>query len=284
MNRSQALSHIIEQVRQGELIFPTNVNASIKIQEALNDPDCGIETAANLVITEPLLAARLVAIANSVAYSRFGGGVTNVKTAVTILGFTTLRSIVISVVIRQLSLAITDPELRAKANQLWEHSANVAALAHVIAKRISHADYETAMFAGIVHEVAGFYLLSRAHEFPMLLDATDSDSDVTDEIEEPSEAIIGRAVLKKLMVPAVVIKAVENLWNGLLVLPPESLGDILMVANDLASVVSPLDSRSQAAIAQSTSDIDFFVGDATLNEIMAESNEEVRSLTAALLT
>jgi HD-like signal output (HDOD) protein len=284
MNRSQALSHIIEQVRQGELIFPTNVNASIKIQEALNDPDCGIETAANLVITEPLLAARLVAIANSVAYSRFGGGVTNVKTAVTILGFTTLRSIVISVVIRQLSLAITNPELRAKANQLWEHSANVAALAHVIAKRISHADYETAMFAGIVHEVAGFYLLSRAHEFPMLLDATDSDSDVTDEIEEPSEAIIGRAVLKKLMVPAVVIKAVENLWNGLLVLPPESLGDILMVANDLASVVSPLDSRSQAAIAQSTSDIDFFVGDATLNEIMAESNEEVRSLTAALLT
>jgi HD-like signal output (HDOD) protein len=283
MNRSQALKHIIEQIRQGELIFPTNVNASIKIQEALDDPDCGIETAANLVITEPLLAARLVAIANSVAYSRFGGGVTNVKTAVTILGFTTLRSIVISVVIRQLSLAITDPQLRIKANQLWEHSANVAALAHVIAKKISHIDYETAMFAGIVHEVAGFYLLSRAHEFPMLLDTANSGSDNAEEIEEPSEAIIGRAVLKKLMVPAVVIKAVENLWNGLLVLPAESLGDILMVANDLASVVSPLDTRTQAVIDQSTSEIDFFVGDTTLNEITAESNEEVRSLTAALL-
>ncbi|WP_295762727.1 HDOD domain-containing protein [Undibacterium sp.] len=283
MNRSQALKHIIEQIRQGELVFPTNVNASIKIQEALDDPDCGIETAANLVITEPLLAARLVAIANSVAYSRFGGGVTNVKTAVTILGFTTLRSIVISVVIRQLSLAITDPQLRIKANQLWEHSANVAALAHVIAKKISHVDYETAMFAGIVHEVAGFYLLSRAHEFPTLLDTANSGSDNTEEIEESSEAIIGRAVLKKLMVPAVVIKAVENLWNGLLVLPAESLGDILMVANDLASVVSPLDTRTQAVIDQSTSEIDFFVGDTTLNEITAESNEEVRSLTAALL-
>ncbi|AZP12468.1 HDOD domain-containing protein [Undibacterium parvum] len=283
MNRGQALKHIIEQIRQGELVFPTNVNASIKIQEALDDPDCGIETAANLVITEPLLAARLVAIANSVAYSRFGGGVTNVKTAVTILGFTTLRSIVISVVIRQLSLAITDPQLRIKANQLWEHSANVAALAHVIAKKISHVDYETAMFAGIVHEVAGFYLLSRAHEFPTLLDTANNGSDNTEEIEESSEAIIGRAVLKKLMVPAVVIKAVENLWNGLLVLPAESLGDILMVANDLASVVSPLDTRTQAVIDQSTSEIDFFVGDTTLNEITAESNEEVRSLTAALL-
>ncbi|MFZ6751071.1 HDOD domain-containing protein [Undibacterium sp. Ren11W] len=283
MNRTQALSRIVEQVRQGELIFPTNVNASIKIQEALNDPDCGIETAANLVITEPLLAARLVAIANSVAYSRFGGGVTNVKTAVTILGFTTLRSIVISVVIRQLSLAISDPQLRMKANQLWEHSANVAALAHVIAKKINHADYETAMFAGIVHEIAGFYLLSRAHEFPMLLDTENSSSGDVDEIVASPEAIIGQAVLKKLMVPSVVIKAVENLWNGLLVLPPVSLGDILMVANDLASVISPLEIRSKKILAQSTSEIDFFVGDATLNEIMAESNEEVRSLTAALL-
>lgn len=283
MNRSQAISHIVEQVKKGELIFPTNVNASIKIQEALDNPDCGIETAANLVITEPMLAARLVAIANSVAYSRFGGGVSNVKTAVTILGFATLRSIVISVVIRQLSLAITDPRLRAKANQLWEHSANVAALAHVIAKKISHADYETAMFAGIVHEVAGFYLLSRAHEFPMLLETVDSEAEHVDVDEETPEAIIGKAVLKKLMVPAVVINAVENLWHGLLVMPPVSLGDILMLANELASVASPLDNRSQEIIEKNTSEIDFSVGDAALNDIMAESNEEVRSLTAALL-
>lgn len=283
MNRSEALKSIAEQASKGELVFPTNVHASLKIQQALDDPDCSIETAAKLVITEPLMAARLVAIANSVAYSRFGGGVTNVRTAVTILGFTTLHSIVTSVVIRQLSHAITQPALRAKANQLWEHSAHVAALAHVIARKVSHVDFETAMFAGIVHEVGGFYLLSRAHEFPELIANMSNEAGGTDGLEASPEAIIGRAVLHKLMVPKSVISAVESLWYGMRVMPPETLGDTLLLANELSPVASPLDTRHSATILQVASEIDFAIGDGTLASIMQESAEEVRSLTAALL-
>jgi HD-like signal output (HDOD) protein len=283
MNKSEAFKNIVEQSGRGELIFPTNVNTSIKLQQALDDPDCGIESAAKLVLTEPMLCARVVAIANSVAYSRFGGGVTNVKTAVTILGFNTLRSIVAAVVIRQLSHAITDPALRAMANQLWEHSAHVAALSHVIARRVSKVDAETAMFAGIVHEVGGFYLLSRAQEFPSLVADMQYHPDEIDESEESPEAIIGRAVLNKLMVPKTVITAVESLWYGMRVMPPVTLGDTLLLANDLAEVASPLDARSPTTIQHEASEIDFAIGDGTLNSILQESSEEVRSLTAALL-
>ncbi|MDO8179653.1 MAG: HDOD domain-containing protein [Undibacterium sp.] len=284
MKKSQAFKSISEQVGRGELIFPTNVHTSLKLQQALDDPDCGIDTAAKLVLTEPLLSARVVAIANSVAYSRFGGGVTNVKTAVTILGFSTLRSIVATVIIRQLSQAITSPHLRVMANQLWEHSAHVAALAHVIARRVSSVDAETAMFAGIVHEVGGFYLLSRAEEFPGLVDNMAERPDDSDELEESPEAIIGRAVLNKLMVPKTVITAVESLWYGMRVMPPETLGDTLLLANDLAAVASPLDTRSASTIQQDASEIDFAIGEGTLNSILKESEEEVNSLTAALLS
>ena len=283
MKKSEAFKSISEQVGRGELIFPTNVHTSIKLQQALDDPDCGIETAAKLVLTEPLLSARVVAIANSVAYSRFGGGVTSVKTAVTILGFSTLRSIVATVIIRQLSQAITAPALRAMANQLWEHSAHVAALAHVISRRVSRVDADTAMFAGIVHEVGGFYLLSRAQEFPSLVDNLTEKPDASDELDESPEAIIGRAVLNKLMVPKTVVTAVESLWYGMRVMPPETLGDTLMLANDLATVSSPLDTRSASAIQQDASEIDFSIGDGTLVSILKESASEVRSLTAALL-
>lgn len=281
MNKAEALKSIATQAGRGELVFPTNVNASLKIQQALDDPDCGIEAAARLVMTEPLLAARVVAIANSVAYSRFGGGVTNVKTAVTILGFSTLRSVVAAVVIRQLSNAVTDPAIRARMDLLWKHSAHVAALAYLIASRVSHVDPETAIFAGIVHEVGGFYLLSRAQEFPALLD---NEAIAHGDLTESPETFIGRAVLHKLMVPKRVVAAVEALWFGMRVMPPETLGDTLLLANDLAPVPSPLDPRSAETIRQSASEIDFAVGEGTLNSLLAESAEEVNSLTNSLLT
>jgi HD-like signal output (HDOD) protein len=117
--------------------------------------------AARLVQAEPLLAARTVAIANSAAYNRSGNDVTNVRAAVQRVGFRTLGALA-----APSSCASWQRDhrsrLRAKADQLWQHSAHVAALAQVIARRVSFVDPETAMFAGIVHEVGGFYLLSRA--------------------------------------------------------------------------------------------------------------------------
>jgi hypothetical protein len=146
----------------------------------------------------------------------------------------------------------------------------------VIARRVSCVDPETAMFAGIVHEVGGFYLLSRAAEFPGLLEGG------ADEWIEYGEMAIGRGVLLKLGVPAPVMGAIEALWNGMRALPPETLGDTLLLANDLCPVPSPLLERPGAAGLQSAATIDFAVGDGTLALILQESEAEVRGLSAAL--
>ena len=277
MDRLEAFRTIAAQVGRGELVFPTNVNASLKLQKLLSDPDCHLEVAAKLVMAEPLLSARVVAVANSVAYNRSGNQISSVRNAVMRLGFRSLRTLVSAVVVRQLGSAISDPTLRTKAAALWEHTAHVSALAHVIARRVTNVDPETAMFAGIVHEVGGFYVLSRAGDFPGLLDG-DSEDWV-----EYGEKIIGRGVLKKLEVPEVVTDAVESLWYGARVLPPETLGDTLLLANDLAPVASPLHEPAGATTKQSAATIDFAVGDGTLNSILEESAEEVRSLATALL-
>ncbi|MFZ6673805.1 HDOD domain-containing protein [Undibacterium sp. Xuan67W] len=291
MDKTEALNSIVAEANRGELVFSTNVTASLKIQQALDAPDCSTDTAAKLVMNEPLLSARVVAIANSVAYNR-GNDVTNVKSAIARLGFRTLRSIVATLVVRQLAGASKNPETRAKANQLWEHTAQVAALSQVIARRITKLDPDTAMFAGVVHEVGGFYLLSRVEEFPCLLDnkpdplVSDlpafSDT-IIESTEETPETIIGRVVLKNLMLPQPVLDAVEALWFGLRAMPPETLGDTLLLANELASIRSPLEMRFETEPNQYASEIDFVVGDGTLNSILEESEEEVRSLTAALL-
>ncbi len=279
MDKLEAYRIIAAQASHGELSFPTNVNASLKIQAALDDPECHIEAAVKLIAAEPLLSARTVAIANSAAYNPAGREVSNVRVAVARLGFRTLRSLVAAMIVRQFADKLSDPLLRVKATQLWEHSAHVAALAFVIAKRISKVDPETAFFAGIVHEVGGFYLLSRAEEFPGLVDG---DSEAW---REYGERTIGRGVMKKLNMPADVMKAMEEVWFVTRMLPPHTLGDTLRLAKDLAPVPTPWGplEGTVSGFDVTSATIDFECGAGTLQSILEESAEDVRSLTAALL-
>ena len=276
MDRIDAFKQIAAQAQRGELSFPTNVDATLKLQRALGDPELHADAAARLVQSEPLLAARTVAIANSVTYNRSGKAITTVRAAVQLVGFRVLNALAAAVIVRQLDSKITDPRLRAKADQLWKHSAHVAALSQLIAKRVSKVDPETALFAGIVHEIGGFYLLSRASEFPGLLDGE------PEEWIEFGEATVGRAVLTKLGVPAPVLAAIDAMWGGMRALPPETLGDTLMLADDLAPLDSPLHVRAGATTRQSAVTVDFVIGEGSLAEILHDAKEEVDSLTAAL--
>ncbi|MFL9926007.1 HDOD domain-containing protein [Herbaspirillum lusitanum] len=278
MDRLETFRNIAAQAGRGELVFPANINASIKLQQALTDPDCHLEAAAKLVMAEPLVSARTVAIANSAAYNRSGGEIDNVRTAVMRLGFRTLNTITTSVIVRQLGRTISNPEMRIKAAQLWEHSAHVAALAQVLTAKLTNGDPETAMFAGIVHEVGGFYLLSRTDEFPGLLSGGGSE-----DWAEYGEKIIGRAVLKKLGVPGPVVQAIESLWHGVRVLPPETLGDVLLLAKELSPVPSPFQRSPLEVGPGGETIVDEYIGDQSLLSLLEDSQEQIRSLTSALL-
>ena len=279
MDRVKILKEIAAQAESGNLVFPTSLHAALKIRQALSDPDCHVEEATRLVQTEPLLSARVVAMANAAAMNRSGRQITDVRTAVSRVGFRTLHTLATALVTRQFASATTNPDLQEKAAQLWRHTAHVSALAHLIARRITHLDPETAMFAGIVHEVGGFYLLSRAEGHPGLL-----EGDPADWIEH-GERQIGRAVLQRLMIPEEVMQAVEAVWDGYMALPPVTLGDTLLLANNLAPVDSPLyelKGPDGGKADHSGAVIDYASGDETLAGILKESIEEVDSMSQAL--
>jgi hypothetical protein len=277
MDRLDAFKHVAAQASRGDLAFPTNVNASIRLQEALSDPDCHVEAAAKLIQADPLLAARTVAIANSVAYNRSGTEISSVRSAVQRLGVRTLQSLVAALIVRQLGSKIADPALRAMSAQLWEHTAHVAALAQVIARRVTHVDPDTALFTGIIHEVGAFYMLAQADAYPGIM-----QGDPEDWVEH-GEMAIGRGVLRKLVVPEAVMASVEAMWVGMRALPPENLGDTLLLANDLAPVPSPMHQRPGATTPAAARTIDFAIGEGTLDEILRESANDVQSLFSVLM-
>jgi HD-like signal output (HDOD) protein len=278
VNKLETFGLIAAQAERGEIIFPTSVNAALRLQLALDNPDCHIEDAIKLVLGEPQLAARTVALANSAAFNRNGEAtVTNVRAAVMRIGYRSLQMLVAGLVVRQFGSRIIDPELRFKAEQLWEHTAHVAALAQVFARRVTFINPDTALFAAIVHEVGGFYLLSRADEFPGLLDA-DPENWI-----QLCEEVVSREVMRKLSIPDSVVAAIQSLRGGLLGMPPSTLLDTLLLANQFAPVQSPLAAPADPQRIAQDSALDFVLDQETLENIQKESAEEYLLMSAALL-
>ncbi len=277
VNRLESFGLIAAQAARGEITLPTSVNAALRLQIALDDPECHIEDAIKMVLGEPQLAARVVGLANSAAFNRNGDSViTNVRTAVMRVGYRSLQALVTSLVVRQFGSRIVDPVLRAKAEQLWQHTSHVAALALVFARRLTRVNADTALFAAIVHEVGGFYLLSRADEFPGLLD------DDPEKWAELCEEVVSREVLRKLVIPETVSAAILGQRDGMLNMPPTSLMDTLILANMFAPIASPL-GTTELLTPHADSALDFVLDEDTLRSILSEADEEYQLMSGSLL-
>lgn len=276
MNTQVALDTIAADAAHGEMVFPTHTEIALRVQRALDDPDCSIDQLSKLISAEPILSTRVVSIANSVAYNPSGRTMNDVRSAISRLGFSTIRTMATAVIVRQMQGMSHTPEHRALAGRLWEHTAHVASLARVIARRVTRQDPEAAFFAGIVHEVGGFYLISRASAFPGLL-----ESGLATWYDE-GEALVGGAVALALGVPANIREGLEALWSGYLAMPPQTLGDTLLLADQLSPVESPLYELAGMSSKGMPADIELLIGNELLSSILTDSAEEVESLTAAL--
>jgi HD-like signal output (HDOD) protein len=274
MRRLDALRELAAEAQRGELVFATSVTVASRIRKALDDPDIHVATAARLVGTEPLLAARCVALANSAAYRRSGPEVTDVGNAVGRLGLRTVSTLAEALIVRQLAGSPKDPAQQAVISRLWEHTAHVASLARLIAQRVTHLDPETALFAGLVHEVGNFYLLSRVAQYPALVDKEHEPE------EEDYEIAVNRAVVATLALPEPILEALEVVWTGYVASPTVSLGDTVALAKALAPIESPFPSWQNS---RRIAPLDMMIGEERLTQILQESKEELGSLTRALV-
>lgn len=273
----EIMVRLAAEAASGDMVFPTHTEMALRVRRALGDPDCSLDQLAKLVRAEPLLATRVVAMANSVVYNRSGHVITDIRNAVAGVGLKVLSGLAMALIVRQMEEMSRLPAHRALAVRLWEHTAHVASIAYVLARRVTHQDPDTAFFAGIVHEVGGFYMISRAASFPGLLEGP------LQGWYRSGEVRVGRAVLKALSVPQPVVDAIEEMWKGHLALPPETLGDTLQLAEQLAHMDSPLNALAgQGHEGMDRAQFDVVLGDETLSGIMEESAWEVVALVAAL--
>ena len=268
------LQTLSQELEQGELRFPTSMEVTMRVLEALDDPDMDLGRMSSMVSAEPLLAARTVALANSAWYNPGGRLVTDVPKALVRIGFGKLRALAMAVAAEQLIHRDVLSPFQPLIRRLWAHCVDVAATAFVLARRCTKLDRDAAFFAGMVHDIGQFFLLARVWEYPEML----SDESPLSDLVRVWHASIGRAVLSAMSMPQELVDAVDDpeLYGG--EWPPQSIPDLVFIANLVAETrnpFSPEDENVRQGLARAAT---LGLDEERLAAVLVESAEERQAL------
>lgn len=271
------LEDIARDLSGDEITFPTFLDITFQVRTALKDPNLNVEQLAKLVGAEPLMSAKIIRMANSVALNPSGREIADVKSAIVRVGMEAVRTVSFAVAMEQLLKSKQMQVFEGISHKLWVHTSHVAALCRVLAKKLAKINGDEAMFAGLVHDLGVFYLLSRAANFPEI---------VADKAELHGLLVgwhdnIGHALLSALGQPESILTAVQEHETDREVKEIKTLSDVLYVANKIANRTSGW-RDPQYGNDVDTSMLDSIFDAETLQEIIDESEEEVQSLKAAL--
>lgn len=192
MDSCQALiSKIKTEHAAGRLILPSLPDIVIRVRQAVNNEDANLGDIVKLIQLDPSLTARLVQIANSPLY-RSPQPVENCLMAVNRLGLTTTRDLVTCLVLNNVFNS-ENAMLRSKVRKLWQHSCHVAAIASTIAGVTPNLHGDTALLAGLLHDIGVLPILHYATDFPDILQSDEKLSFVVNELR----ASLGQQILQE---------------------------------------------------------------------------------------
>jgi len=144
-------------IERNELKLPAMPAWAAKVQRMLDDFNVSAGQIVSAVSRDPAFVAQLIRMANSATYAG-KPRVDNVNSAVSRLGYKMLRNLIVAVSMAELSV-LKKPNLRRHLDEFWQHSRDVAATCHVLAKSQKHLNPDQAMLAGLIHDIGRLPLL-----------------------------------------------------------------------------------------------------------------------------
>lgn len=218
-----------------DVVFPTCFETIMVLRKTLQDQSDSIGMVADVVALEPLVASRVVALANSVIYSRSGSTARSLPHAIERIGLRNVRMVALSILMKQLMMSRDVVAFQDMANRLWAHSVHTAAAAYVIARRLSRINPDEAQLAGLIHDIGGFYMLYRAAHYEELVLRPESAAHLVVQWHES----IGYSLVSALGLPKEVADAmVDHDQPRALPDPPKTLADVVYIANRLSGGIA----------------------------------------------
>ncbi len=266
------------ELSNGKVELPSFPDIALRVRQVLANEEVSQEHVVRVVGSEPMLAARLLQIANSAAINFSGRAITDLRSAIARLGFNMVRSAAIAFAMSQLKKSEGLKGLERPLDDLWRSTASVAAMSYVVAKRFSRVNPDAAMLAGLLHGIGKLYILTRVTSYPRLL----SDPAIYSTIVRDWHAPIAKALLENWDMADEIVAAVsdyEDLERKHVGAP--DLTDVLTVSHLLSAFKEhpetlELNMHDVAACRRLTVDTNSY------HQLIEESEQEVNALREAL--
>ena len=190
-SESAIIDEIHREFNHNEVDLPSMPEVALKINQAVQNEMLDIQKIAGIVQTDPMISARAVQVANSAMYAG-SQPVQTIKRAVQRIGLRAMRTIVMSVTLRNLYTP-KSPLIKKRMQTYYNHSIRVGVICHILAKKIKGFDAEQAFLAGLIHDIGIVPILIRSDNH----DDIRNNAELLDKIIYGLQTKVGSMLLKQ---------------------------------------------------------------------------------------
>jgi putative nucleotidyltransferase with HDIG domain len=192
--------HIIESMILKTVDIPTLPPIAMKVMNLIQNEKSSLTLLEDTICSDQGFVTRLLRIANSPFYGQ-DRKIEDIKQALLLIGFETLKSLVIATALRDLHRKFGVIE-----QSLWEHSLGVGLCSSMLAKITQLAKPEEALVCGLIHDVGKTIMNNSMPEiYPQLYGKLyESNSTIKDLENEKlgfDHTTIGSIISKKWKLP-----------------------------------------------------------------------------------
>ena len=212
----------------GTVELPSYPKVALRLQKLLADDNTDADRLVRVLGAEPVLAARITTMANSAALNPSGRKVSDLRTAIVLLGHDALRTTATAFAMVQLRHAEEYKAIEQPMAVLWRENVARAAMCFVVARQNGRFSPDTAMLAGILSGIGKLYLLTQATRYPELF----TDEASFQAIVRDWHSSIAQALLESWQTAPEIVAGVRD-WSGAAdeSRGVASLADVLAVAD-----------------------------------------------------
>ena len=153
---------IRDEIENNEIQLPTLPEVALQVRDEVESENANAATIARMVANDAALSARLLQVANSPLY-RGRNEIDSIQQAVTRLGLKMVRSLVVSLAMKQIFQATSDA-LDRQFRSIWDDSLQVASISRVLAHNVPELEKEQAMLGGLIHNIGALPILTKVDE------------------------------------------------------------------------------------------------------------------------
>lgn len=191
---------IIERIILKTVDIPSLPPIAMKVMSLIQDDYASLRALEEIISRDQGFATRLLRIANSPYYG-LDRKIDNIAQALLVIGFETLKSLVIATSLRDLHRRFGVFEQR-----LWEHSLGVALCASLLAMVTNLATPEEALVCGLVHDMGKTVINNNMPEiyikiYERVYKEKRPVIEIEDEVLGFNHTIIGSLIAKKWKLP-----------------------------------------------------------------------------------